>query len=92
MLVLSAAFQDGVLKRMIDEERFKYLLERTISFLRRLAPISPTCGIDCGILENIQRVLFGTSEEDRHFYKNEGVNEVSAELQSTTRSFQSASS
>ncbi|KAI6837593.1 hypothetical protein KC332_g8898 [Hortaea werneckii] len=92
MLVLSAAFQDGVLKQMIDEERFKYLLERTISFLRRLAPISPTCGIDCGILENIQRVLFGTSEEDRHFYKNEGVNEVSAELQSTTRSFQSASS
>ena len=57
MLVLSAAFQDGVLKQMIDEERFKYLLERTRSFLRRWTPTSTTCAFECGIVESIQRAF-----------------------------------
>ncbi|KAI7462081.1 hypothetical protein KC357_g8578 [Hortaea werneckii] len=67
MLVLSAAFQDGVLKQMIDEERFKYLLERTRSFLRRWTPTWTTCAFECGILESIQRALFGKKENDREF-------------------------
>ncbi|KAI6856039.1 hypothetical protein KC365_g13135 [Hortaea werneckii] len=66
-LVLFAAFQDGVLKQMIDEERFKYLLEKTRSFLRRWTPTWTTCAFECGIVESIQRALFGKKQNDREF-------------------------
>lgn len=59
MLVLSATWQSGFLRELIDRDRFETLLARTIDFLRRLFTISPTCQQDCAILEGIQRVIFG---------------------------------
>ena len=58
MLVLAATFNSTHMKGLVPEDHFRRLLERTITFLRRLGPISPTCRIDCSILEKIQRVLF----------------------------------
>jgi len=59
MLVLSATWRSHYLRKLIDEDRFRSLLKRTIDFLRKLSAISPTCQLDCSILERIQRVLFG---------------------------------
>ncbi|KAK5119423.1 hypothetical protein LTR85_007523 [Meristemomyces frigidus] len=78
MLVLSATFYNRYLNKLVPPERFQGLLERTISFLRRLAPISPTCNIDCSILEKIHRQLFGLPQDVKHFYRNEGIEPVSA--------------
>lgn len=78
MLVLSATYYNNYLKKLVPPERFQRLLERTISFLRRLAPISPTCNIDCGILEKIHRQLFDIPQDVKHFYRNEGVEPMSA--------------
>ena len=50
MLVLSATMHTHYLKTLVDHGKFKKLLLRTIKFLRRLAPISPTCQADCLIL------------------------------------------
>ena len=66
MLVLSATYHNKYLKVLIDQERFQKLLTRTIGFLRRLGPISPTCAIDCAILEKINKALFGVAQQ----YKN----------------------
>ena len=66
MLVLSAAYHNKYCKKLVDVERFQPLLIRTISFLRRLGPISPTCAIDCAILEKINKLLFGVAQH----YKN----------------------
>lgn len=82
MLVLSATFNTLYLKSLVPEEDFQRLLERTISFLRRLGPISPTCHTDCIILEKISRSLFGVAEDQKHVYRNEGI-----EPQSATNSF-----
>jgi hypothetical protein len=60
MLVLSATWRTAYLRKLIDQERFQTLLDRTICFLRKLSAISPTCQLDCSILEKVQRVLFGT--------------------------------
>ena len=68
MLVLAAAFYSGTAKFLVPEETFVRLLERTIQFLRRLRPISPTCALDCQILEKIQRHLF---PPDDPAFKNE---------------------
>jgi hypothetical protein len=70
MLVLSAAYYNTWLKTFVDAELFKGRLTRTIGFLRRLAPISPTCKIDCYILESIEKCLFGPGEQ-KHIYHNE---------------------
>lgn len=71
MLVLSATYHNGSLKKLVPAERFQALLERTIKFLRRLGPISPTCAIDCSILEKIHRRLFGVTSEAKHLFSNE---------------------
>ena len=71
MLVLSAAFHNKYLNRLIPTDRFHRLLERTIQFLRRLSPISPTCHNDCAILEKINRLLFGVPSDAKHVYRNE---------------------
>ncbi|KAK5168631.1 uncharacterized protein LTR77_005940 [Saxophila tyrrhenica] len=68
MLVLSAAYYNKWLSNFVDRGEFCRLLERTIAFLRKLANISPTCGIDCMILENIHRMIFG---HEKHLYHNE---------------------
>ncbi|KAM3413937.1 hypothetical protein BST61_g10608 [Cercospora zeina] len=70
MLVLCAAFRSSIIRPMVSEERLKALMERTINFLRRLAPISPTCAADCGILEKFWKVVFN---KDELLYRNEGV-------------------
>ena len=78
MLVLSAAYQSNILRSWVPQERFQYLIERTITFLRRLAPISPTSAADCGILEKFNNILFPTASEEPNVYKNEGVEPMSA--------------
>ena len=71
MLVLAATFYNNWLKQLVPEQRFRALLERTIGFLRKLAPISPTCFHDCSILEGISGVLFGPPADQMHIYRNE---------------------
>ncbi|KAH9819796.1 C6 zinc finger protein domain-containing protein, partial [Teratosphaeria destructans] len=83
MLVLSATYYNKALSPLVDKERFRKLLERTIRFLRKLAPISPTCRIDCSILESIQKKLFGLPSDTKHVYHNEGITEA----RSATNSF-----
>lgn len=78
MLVLSATYQNAYLKTLVPAERFHQLLERTIAFLRKLAPISPTCMVDCGILEKFNNHLFPAANELPGVYKNEGVEPMSA--------------
>lgn len=77
MLVLAASY-NSYLKTFIPEERFRNLLERTITFLRRLAPISTTCTLDCSILEKINRLLFPTPPDVKQVYRNEGYEPQSA--------------
>lgn len=71
MLVLAATYYNKWCKTFVKAEKFAPLLLRTIKFLRQFAPISPTCAIDCVILEKINRLLFGVPDEERHVYKNE---------------------
>ena len=84
MLVLSAAYNRLSLNKLVPMERFQGLLRRTIGFLRRLGPISPTCAIDCQILEKIHRTLFGVPDDAKQdqTYLNEGIMSLS-----TTNSF-----
>lgn len=78
MLVLSAVYNSEYMKTLVPEHKFKKLLQRTIGFLRRLSPISPTCSADCVILEKFQHTLFGVGEELKGVYANEGVEPMSA--------------
>ena len=78
MLVLSATFYNKWLRGAVHHERFQGLLERTIGFLRRLRDISPTCKVDCYILENISQLLFRVPPDAKHIYHNEGVEPTSA--------------
>jgi len=71
MLVLSATWKTHYLRKLIDQERFQVLLGRTIGFLRKLSAISPTCQLDCSILEKIQRVLFGIPPDEKPMYHGE---------------------
>lgn len=71
MLVLSATWRTEYLRKLIDQDRFQRLLGRTIGFLRKLSPISPTCQLDCSILEKIQRVLFGIPADEKPMYHGE---------------------
>ncbi|KAK3115158.1 hypothetical protein LTR53_005800 [Teratosphaeriaceae sp. CCFEE 6253] len=78
MLVLAATSYSNILKFMLDEARFRELLARTIAFLRKLSAISPTCAIDCLMLERIQTALFHVPADQKHVYMNEGVEHMSA--------------
>ena len=73
MLVLSATYYNQWLRTLVPTERFEYLLKRTISFLRPLAFNSPTCAIDCQILERIDGLIFGIPPDEKHVYRNEGI-------------------
>jgi len=73
MLVMSATYWNRYLKKLVPADRFQVLLQRTITFLRRLGPISPTCTVDCSILEKLQRQLFGIPPHARDVYRNEGI-------------------
>jgi hypothetical protein len=65
MLVLAAVYKSrlrtvvGLSKHTVDA-----LLTRTIKFLRRLAPNSPTLKIDAQILENTQKFINGEKRDD----------------------------
>ncbi|KAF2213644.1 hypothetical protein CERZMDRAFT_120850 [Cercospora zeae-maydis SCOH1-5] len=73
MLVLCAAYRSSYIRPMVSEVKLKKLMERTIRFLRCLAPISPTCAADCGILEKFYKVLFNKDDDMKQIYRNEGV-------------------
>ncbi|KAK0263881.1 hypothetical protein LTS09_002232 [Friedmanniomyces endolithicus] len=77
MLVLSATYYNRYLRFLVGDQkdRFQKLLSRTIKFLHRLSAISPTCKVDCAILERIQKALFDVPPEERHIYRNEGITE-----------------
>lgn len=75
MLVLSAtyfrlqAMPDA--PELVSGGTLQRLLERTIKFLRRLSPISPTCRHDCHILEKIRNRIFPSARDP--VYRNQGV-------------------
>jgi hypothetical protein len=73
MLVLAAVYNTNHMRSLVPGTRFRELLVRTIRFLRKLAPISPTCACDCGILEKFNNYLFGVGEELESVYRNEGI-------------------
>jgi hypothetical protein len=73
MLVLSATYSSPYLKQLVPEDKFKALLKRTIKFLRRLAPISPTSRADCLILEKFETTLFPPADTDPATFRDEGV-------------------
>lgn len=73
MLVLAAAYHSRVMKPSVPAQRFESLLQRTIGFLRKLVNISPTCQLDCQILEEIQGLLFGVPEDMKGAYVGAGV-------------------
>lgn len=79
MLVLCAVYNNNWLHNMVSGEKLKQLLLRTIKFLRRLAPISPTCKADCGILEKFRNHLFPITDDAKSVYKEESVQPNSAE-------------
>lgn len=69
MLVLATVYFDKTLKQLIEDvPRFRRLLDRTIHFLCRLAPISSTCATDCLILEKIRRRLFDSPDASKDIY------------------------
>ena len=84
MLVLSATYYNKILKPTVPTERFQNLLIRTIGFLRRLGPISPTCAIDCAILEKINNFLFGVTS---HYKNPNDIYTKEREPMSATNSF-----
>lgn len=65
MLVLAAAYNIEWLRDHLSfpVEEFRQKLDRTIQFLHRLSPISPTCAIDCSILRRIQLKLFSADSK-----------------------------
>ncbi|WPH00151.1 Hypothetical protein R9X50_00297400 [Acrodontium crateriforme] len=71
MLVLSATYHTPHLNELVKRDEFRALLQRTITFLRRLVPISPTCEYDCSLLENIQRMLFKLPPDEKAVYLGE---------------------
>lgn len=60
MLILSVVYNSPYLGTLASKDKFKKLLERTIGFLRKLSLISPTCTVDCEILETLNNILFKT--------------------------------
>lgn len=78
--MLTAVVKSSIFKSLVPEEEYHRLLKRTIAFLRRLSPISPTCQADCGILEKFSNTLFGLerNQDLKDVYHNEGVEMMSA--------------
>ena len=68
MLVLSAVYSSKVLDFLVDEQELKRLLERTIQFLRSLAPISTTLAKDCELLTVVREKI------ERGFKISDNVN------------------
>ncbi|KAM0707289.1 hypothetical protein Q7P35_005527 [Cladosporium inversicolor] len=58
VLVLCDVYWHPDLCQLVDEANLRHLLSRTISFLEQLAPISPTCRLDCLVLKKAQKLIF----------------------------------
>ncbi|KAF9784230.1 hypothetical protein IL306_007814 [Fusarium sp. DS 682] len=58
LLILSAAFQDPILRTYVDEELLRTLFHKTIQFLRQSATATSALRTDMHILEGLQRDLF----------------------------------
>ncbi len=58
MLLLCAVFRDWNLRPLVNAERLRHVLDRTVNFLERHATISPTVRRNHETLENLQRILF----------------------------------
>jgi len=56
MLVLAATYKSPSLHWLIPEKVFNRLMDRTITFLSELAPISPTMQMNVKILQNAKRI------------------------------------
>ena len=64
MLVLSATYKSTSpdLSKLIPRERLEELFDRTITFLRRLMPLSESLEQDVMILEALRKLLFESSK------------------------------
>lgn len=58
VLLLCAVFRDWYLRPLVNAERLRHVLDRTVNFLERLATISPTIRRNHETLEKLQRILF----------------------------------
>lgn len=57
MLVLSAVHTSEQLSYLVPATDFDWLMNRTLRFLRRWAPLSPTLRTNARILENAKRII-----------------------------------
>ncbi|KAL2358430.1 hypothetical protein BJ546DRAFT_8738 [Cryomyces antarcticus] len=63
MLVLAATYR-SFLHHLVSKEKLERLLERTITFCRRLTPISAALRIDVSILEQTAKIITGNIFND----------------------------
>lgn len=60
MLVLAATYKSH-LSRLVNRNKLEELLDRTINFLGKYSPISPTLKKDAEILHDIKQQIFGAN-------------------------------
>lgn len=65
-----AATRNSWLKHLVSEEDLQRVLNRTISFLRKLSPLSPSLQADAMILENTSRIISGDLLNREEFSPN----------------------
>ena len=63
MLVMAATYCSRL--GLVKKGELQTLLDRTISFLRRLRNISETLEEDCRILETVQQVVFNSNGDSQ---------------------------
>lgn len=76
MLLLAATYQSW-LRELVPLAEFNALLDRTINFLRTLAPISPSLTWDTRILEKV-RLLINNSPTGAYYSSSRGSSFTSA--------------
>lgn len=65
-----AATRNSWLKSLVSEDDLMRVLNRTISFLRKLSPLSPSLQADAMILENTRKIISGDLLEREEFSPN----------------------
>ena len=66
MLVLAATYRSH-LGKLVEKHNFIRLLDRTIAFLRELAPISTTLETDASILQNVKLIIVTENQASSSF-------------------------
>ena len=66
MLVLAATYRSH-LGKLVEKHNFIRLLDRTIAFLRELAPISTTLETDASILQSVKRIIMTEDQASSSF-------------------------